>query len=91
MYSDTYNLSAEDRSKKRRQLTMQQMSHQSDLKKVERRKNELKDDLRRYEQERDRMEMTIKEHKEEMNKQDDRETFLTEELRQIKKRLIELG
>jgi hypothetical protein len=91
MYSDTYNLSPEERSKKKRQLIMQQMSHQSDLKKVERRKNEIKDDLRRYEQERDRMEMTIKEQKEAMKKQDDRETFLTEELRQIKKRLIELG
>lgn len=91
MYSDTYNLSEEERSKKKRQLIMQQMSHQSDLKKVERRKNEIKDDLRRYEQERDRMEMTIKEHKEAMKKQDDREVFLTEELRQIKKRLIELG
>lgn len=91
MYIDTRNMSDEDRSKKRRQLVMQQISYQSDLKKLDRRKGELQDDLRRLEQERDRMEIYIKENKEEVHKALDREVFLQDELRHIKKELIELG
>ncbi len=91
MYIDTRNMSDEDRSKKRRQLVMQQISYQSDLKKLDRRKGELQDDLRRLEQERDRMEIYIKENKEEARKALDREVFLQDELRHIKKELIELG
>ena len=70
---------------------MQQISYQSDLKKLDRRKGELLDDLRRLEQERDRMEIYIKENKEEAHKALDREVFLQDELRHIKKELIELG
>lgn len=91
MYIDTRNMSDEDRSKKRRQLMMQQLSYQSDLKKLDRRKGELQDDLRRLKQERDRMEIYIKENKEEAHKVLDREIFLQDELRHIKKELIELG
>lgn len=91
MYIDTRSMSDEDRSKKRRQLMMQQISYQSDLKKLDRRKGELQDDLRRLEQERDRMEIYIKENKEETRKAMDKEVFLQEEMRHIKKELIELG
>ncbi len=91
MYLDTYHLTPEEKKRKKRQLTMQQMSYQSDMKKIERRKNELTDELRRLEQERSRMDIYIKENKDATRKQDDRETFITEELRKIKKQLIELG
>lgn len=91
MYMDTRNMTDADRSRKRRQIVMQQISYQSDLKKLERRSGELKDELRRFEQDRDRLEMHIKEHKAEMQKVTDREIFLNEELRHIKKELIELG
>lgn len=90
MYTDTRDMTEEDRSKKRRQLMMQQISYQSDLKKLERRQGELKDDLRRLEGERSRLEMYIKENKEETRTMVDRTTFITDELRHIKKSLIEL-
>lgn len=91
VYIDTRGMSDEQKSKKRRMLMMEQISHQSDLKKVEREQQELKDELRRYEQERDKIEVYIKENKEKTHKSIERMDFLQEELRRIKKTMIEFG
>lgn len=91
MYIDTRNMSHADKVKKKRQLTMQKMSYDSDLKKVIRKQEELRDELRRFERERDRIEIYIKENAEKEGVAKEKETFINEELRQIKKQLINLG
>ena len=91
MYIDTRNMSDEEKSKKRRRLMMEQISFQSDLKKAEREQQELKDELRRLEQERDHIEMYIKENKEKTQKAVQRFDFLQDELHRIKKTMIEFG
>ncbi|MEA3322878.1 MAG: hypothetical protein U9Q12_01525 [Patescibacteria group bacterium] len=91
MFIDTRGMSHEDKAKKKRQLTMQKMSYDSDLKKVIRKQEELRDELRRFERERDRIEIYIKENAEKEGTAKEKETFINEELRQIKKQLIDLG
>ena len=91
MYIDTRGMSHEDKVKKKRQLTMQKMSYDSDVKKVIRKQEELRDELRRFERERDRIEIYIKENAEKEHAAKEKETFINEELRQIKKQLIDLG
>lgn len=91
MYIDPRSMSEEERSKKRRQMTMQQISYQSDLKKVEREQLELKDELRRLEQELDRVNVYIEENKEKIKKNMEKEAYFNDELHQLKKQLLELG
>ncbi len=91
MYINPRDMSAEEKTKKRRQLNMQQMSYQSDLKKVHREQDELKDERRRLEQDRSRINVYITENDEKMKKSVEQETYFEEELRRIKKQLIELG
>ncbi len=91
MYIDTHSMSDEDKAKLKRQLTMKQLSLDSDLKKVHRKQLELKDAMRRLKIERDRIEVHIKESEKESAELIKKEDFITEELRHIKKKLIELG
>lgn len=91
MYIDTRSMGPEEKSRMRRKMMMEQVSFQSDLKKVEREQQELKDELRRFEQERDRIEIYIKENHEKMRRSIDRMDFLQEELRRLKKAMIEVG
>ncbi len=91
MFIDTQGMSDADKTKKRRQLLMEQMQYQSDLKKTERKQNDLKDEMRRLEQERNRTEVYINENKEETQQNIVKADFYTEELRRIKKQIIELG
>jgi uncharacterized protein YPO0396 len=91
MYIDTRNMSHADKVKKKRQLGMQKMSYDSDLKKTIRTQEELRDELRRFEREQARIQVYIEENEEKMKKAKEKETFLNEEIRQIKKQLIELG
>ena len=70
---------------------MQEMSYRSDLKKVQRKKEELGDELRRHERERSRINVYIKENETESKKFTEKETFIEDELKRIKKKLIELG
>ena len=85
------SLSHEEKVKMKRQLSMQQMSYDSDLKKVHRQQEELRDELRRLEQERSRIMVRIDENKDKNRKLQEKEDFINEELKQIKKKLIELG
>lgn len=91
VYIDTRGMSDEERTKKRRTYMLEELSIQSDLKKAEREDQTLRDELRRLEQERDRTEMYIKEHKDKMRTIADRTAFLQDELRRIKKMMIEIG
>jgi DNA topoisomerase VI subunit B len=91
MYIDTRNMSHGDKVKKKRQLNMQKMSYDSDLKKVIRKQEELRDELRRFERDQARLQIYIEENEEKMKTAKEKETFLNEEIRQIKKQLIELG
>ncbi len=91
MYIDVGGMSEDEIIKMKRRLTMQQLSYDSDLKKVNRKQEELKDELRRYEQERSRIEVHLKENDVEVKKMLEKEDFIHEELRQLKKKLIELG
>jgi septal ring factor EnvC (AmiA/AmiB activator) len=91
MYSDPRDMTPQEKEKKKRQLAMQQVSYQSDLKKIEREKLELKDELRRLEQEKSRLEVYIKESEEKIKKNTEKETYFNDELRRIKKQLIEIG
>ncbi len=91
MYIDTQGMGKEEKDKMKRRIRMQQLSYDSDLKKVQRKQLEIKDDLKRYEQERNRIEIYIKETEQKNKKMIEKEDFITEELRRIKKQLIELG
>jgi hypothetical protein len=91
MYIDTQGMSDEEITKMKRRIKMQQLSYDSDLKKVQRKQMELKDDLKRYEQERSRIEVYIKENEQANKKMLEKEEFILEELKRIKKQLIELG
>ncbi len=91
MYIDVGGMSEDEIIKMKRRLTMQQLSYDSDLKKVNRKQEELKDELRRYEQERSRIEVQLKENDVEVKKMLEKKDFIHEELRQLKKKLIELG
>ena len=91
MYIDPRDMTAEEKTKKKRQMTMQQVSYQSDLKKVQRKQAELRDELRRLEQERSRLDVYIKENEDATKKSAEKEVYLNDELRRLKKKLIELG
>ncbi len=91
MYIDPHTMSEEEKIKMKRQLSMQQMSYQSDLKKIEREQNDLRNERRRLDQERSRMDVYIKENEEKVKKNNEKETYLNDELQRLKKRLIELG
>jgi DNA topoisomerase VI subunit B len=91
MYIDTRNMSHGDKVKKKRQLNMQKMSYDSDLKKVIRKQEELRDELRRFERDQARLQIYIEENEEKMKTAKEKESFFNEEIRQIKKQLIELG
>jgi len=91
MYTDVRNMPHEQKVKIKRQLTMQKMSYDSDLKKNNRGQEELTDELRRLEQDRSRVTVYIDENTEKTKKLKEKEDFLNEELRHIKKQLIELG
>lgn len=68
MYIDTRNMTPEEITRKKRQLRMQQLSYESDLKKVERKKDELATELRQYKIDRDRLSIAIKNTEAEMKK-----------------------
>ncbi len=91
MYIDPRDMSREEKVKKKRQLSMQQMSYQSDLKKVQREQEELRAQRRRLDQERSRLNVYIAENEEAMKKNIEKETYFNDELRRLKKKLIELG
>ncbi len=91
MYVDVRGMSQEEKTKLKRQLRMKEMSYDSDFKKLERKEEELTDQLRRFKQDRSRIEVQIEENKADSKKILEKKDFITEELRQIKKRLIELG
>ncbi len=91
MYIDVRSLSQEEKIKLKRRLRMKEMSYDSDFKKLEREEGDLIDQLRRLKQDRSRIEVQIKENLEASKKISEKKDFITEELRHIKKRLIELG
>ena len=91
MYVDVRGMSEDEITKMKRRLTMQQLSYDSDLKKVNRKQETFKDELRRYEQDRSRIEIYIKENEIATKKILEEADFIHEELKQIKKKLIELG
>ncbi len=91
MYVDVRGMSQEEKTKLKRRLRMKEMSYDSDFKKLERKEEELADQLRRFKQDRSRIEVQIEENKADSKKILEKKDFITEELRQIKKRLIELG
>ena len=91
MFIDTRGMSDAEKTRRRRQLLMEQMQYQSDLKKIDRRQNELLDDLRRLQREWNLLDIYIKENKEEAHQSSIKKDFLTDELRRLKKQIIELG
>lgn len=91
MYIDPHTISPEEKARKKRRLLLEQVSFQSDIKKIEREKLTLKEELRRFEQDRARLDVDIANNKEKTREMDIRMDFLTEELRRLKKMLIELG
>lgn len=91
MYIDANQLSPEEKLHKKKRIQMQQFSYESDLKKIQRRQAELKDEFRRLEQERSRMDVYIDENKEETKKYMEKEAYIVDELHRMKKKLIELN
>ncbi len=91
MYVDFRAMSSEEKARKKRRLLLEQVSYQSDVKKVEREKLALTEALRRLEQDRARLDVDIANHKEQMRQIGLRMDFLTDELRRIKKTLVEIG
>ncbi len=91
MYIDVQGMSHEEKVKMKRRLRMTQMSYDSEFKKLERKEEELRDQLRRFKQDRSRIEVQIKENIDDGKKILEKKDFITEELKRIKKQLIELG
>jgi coenzyme F420-reducing hydrogenase delta subunit len=91
MYIDVQSMSHEEKAKLKRQLRMEEMSYDSDFKKLERKEAELTDQLNRFKRERSRIEVQIEENVDDGKKIAEKKEFITEELRNIKKKLIELG
>lgn len=91
MYIDVQGMSHEEKVKMKRQIRMEEMSYDSDFKKLERKEVELKDQLRRLKQDRSRIEVQIEENLDDIKKVTEKKDFITEELKHIKKKLIELG
>jgi len=91
MYIDVQNMSHEEKIKLKRQMRMEQMSYDSDFKKLERKEGEFIDQMRRFKQDRSRIEVQIEENISETKKITEKKDFIDEELRRIKKKLIELG
>lgn len=91
MYIDVRTLSDEERGRRKRQLMLEQVSHQSDMKKIEREQLLLREELRRFEQDRARLDVDIAKNKEKAQQLTQRTDFIAEELRRIKKAIIELG
>ena len=91
MYIDTQDMSHEEKVKMKRQLRMEGMSYDSDFKKLERKEIELTDQLRRFKRERSRIEVQIEENVNDTKRIVDKKDFITEELKRIKKKIIQLG
>ena len=91
IYIDVRSMSEEERGRRKRQLLLEQVSYQSDLKKVEREQLLLREQLRRFEQDRARLDVDIAQNKESAQKLTARTDFIAEELRRIKKTISELG
>lgn len=91
MYIDVQSMSHEDKVKMKRKLRMEEMSYDSEFKKLERKEAELVDQLRRFKQDRSRIEVQIEENVDDSKKITEKKDFINEEVRRIKKRLIELG
>jgi len=91
MYIDVQGMSHEEKAKMKRQLRMEEMSYDSDFKKLERKEAELTDQLNRLKRERSRIEVQIEENVDDGKEMAEKKEFITEELRNIKKKLIELG
>ncbi len=84
-------MSKEEKVKKKRQLSMQQLSYQSDLKRLQRDKNQLVDEQRRLKRERSKIDMYITETEEKLKKNAEKEAYYNTELHRLKKKIIELG
>lgn len=91
MYTDVQSMSHEEKVKMKRKLRMEEMSYDSEFKKLERKEAELTDQLRRFKQDRSRIEVQIEENVDDSKKITEKKDFINEELRHIKKRFIELG
>lgn len=91
VYLDTRGMSPEQKVKMKRQLTMQKMALEADLKKWERKQLETTDALNRFKKDRDRATVYIEEQKSEAKKIVEKEVFINEEIKRVKKKLIELG
>jgi len=91
MYIDVQSMSHEEKVKMKRKLRMEEMSYDSEFKKIERKEAELIDQLRRLKQDRSRIEVQIEENVDDSKKITEKKDFINEEVRRIKKRLIELG
>jgi len=57
MYTNVQGMSSEEKTKLKRQLRMEQMSLESNFKKLERKEGELMDQLHRFKQDRSRIEV----------------------------------
>lgn len=90
-YIDIRDMSDEEKSRRRRRLMLDQISFQSDLKKIDRELLVLKEELRRFENDRARLDMDIAQNKEKTRALNERTDFMKEELRRVKKMMIELG
>ena len=91
MYTNVQGMSSEEKTKLKRQLRMEQMSLESNFKKLERKEVELMDQLHRFKQDRSRIEVQIEETTADIKNITDKKDFTKDEIRKLKKRLIELG
>ena len=83
-------MSDEEKAKMKRRLDIQKISLESDLKKVQRKQLDLSDDLSRFNKERSRVDVYIKENKIESKKLTEKEDYINDEIKRLKKKLIEI-
>ncbi len=91
MYSNPRALSPEEKRKYQRTIMMQQNAYESDLRKLERKAVDLKDEERRFHKKIAEIQAYVRDTQEMQHDLDRKREYLNGELRKLKKQLIELG
>jgi len=90
-YIDIQNGDDADILRRRKRLQMQQLSYESDLKRLLRETEAAQQEIQRITRERDRLTMQITDHERRVKKLEDKEIFLRQESDHVKKQIINLG
>ncbi len=90
-YIDIQNGDDADILRRKKRLQMQQLSYESDLKRLLRETEAAQQEIQRITRERERLTMQITDHERKVKKLADKEVFVRQESDRLKKQIMKLG